>query len=46
MKTIKIEFTEEEVFEILDDYYGNIDDENYDFETWTEEEIKTAILNR
>lgn len=46
MDTIKIEFTEEEIFEILDNYYGDVDEENFVFETWTEEEIKTAILNR
>ena len=45
-KTIKIEFTEEEIFEILDDYYGDVDEEDFALETWTEEEIKNAIVNR
>ena len=45
-KTIKIEFTEEEVFEILEDYYGDVEEEDFDIETWTEEEIKNAIVNR
>ena len=44
-KTIKIEFTEEEIFEILDDYYGDVDEEDFALETWTKEEIKNAIVN-
>ena len=46
MKTITIEFDEEEVFDILSDYYGLEDNEDFAFDTWTEEEIKTAITNR
>ena len=44
--TITIEFTEDEVYEILDDYYGFMDDGEFDLSAWTEEEIKTAIVNR
>ena len=44
-KTIKIEFTEEEIFETLDDYYGDVDEEDFALETWTKEEIKNAIVN-
>lgn len=43
--TTTIEFTEEEIFEILDSYYGDVDEEHFCIDTWTAEEIKVAITN-
>lgn len=45
IKTISIELDEDQVQEILEDYYGLFIEE-FDLEVWTKEEIKTAIINR
>lgn len=37
-----IEFSKDEIHQILEDYYG----EDFDSSTWYEGEIKTAILNK
>ena len=41
---VQIDFTEDEVLEILKDYYGEI--EEFYIDAWSKEEIKIAILNK
>jgi len=43
---ININFTEEEIRLILEEYYGKIDDDEFCLDNWDKREIKTAILNR
>lgn len=41
---VQIDFTEDEVLKILEDYYGEMEEPYID--AWSKEEIKIAILNR
>lgn len=40
-----VEFDEDEVLQIVEEYYGD-QEEEFSLDAWTEEEIKCAILNR
>lgn len=45
METTQIEFSEDEVYEILEGYYGGIERDKFILDMWSMEEIKTAITN-